>query len=958
MKLQFDSSQDYQLQAVKSVINLFEGQPLAKGDFELSFAMEGASITLTEKGVGNNLVLKEEQLLKNLQSVQRENRLVWKEKENKETWIDENESAFHISAKLAQSTYQKEVEENGILVKKDFAFPNFTIEMETGTGKTYTFLRTIYELNKVYGFKKFVIVVPSVAIREGTLKNLQITHDHFQSLYGNPPINYIMYDRGNLTALRNFATSNAIQILVINVDSFAKDSNVINTVRETGVKPMEYIQYTQPIVIIDEPQNFETDVRQQAITNLNPLCTLRYSATHRNFYNLIYSLNPVQAYDLGLVKQIEVDGITSESNYNAAFIHYKGFTKEKKGFKAKIVIYVNESGGVKQKEFKVETGQDLYELSNHRDIYKGFVLTTISRNEGSEGYIEFNNGEIIKEGEIKGGLNDDIMQYQIEQTVKHHFRKINKFKSAGIKVLSLFFIDRVANYRDYEEGNIKQGKFALWFEEAYKKYQKRYPDALPYSAEQVHNGYFSSDKTGGKGKDKKEIWIDSKEKNTQKDEDTYSLIMKDKERLLSLEEPLQFIFSHSALREGWDNPNVFQICTLNESKSELKKRQEIGRGLRLPVDSEGLRIQDKNINILTVIANETYEEFSKALQNEIQTETSIEFKGRVMNARAKAKITFPKELNAENYPLFYEIWDKISQKTRYSVEYSTVELIKCVVEEIKNNMPKTQRPMLESKMAAITITNEKVEGTLQEEQKRYTNTIKYQIPDVYSYIQSKIDITRSSIYQILKESGKCKELEVNPQMFLDNVITCIKNVLNTLLIRDIKYEPITGERYEMTLFDLKELEPYLSNLFPQKADNVKPLSKTLLQAIPFDEDTKMFKDEDAFLCVPIDSDSSPEKEFAKHCESDENIKFFFKLPRGFKIPTPIGDYRPDWAVVFENDSRIYFVAETKSTLDKQLLRGIENMKISCGKKHFALFKDLGVQYKQATTLNDVVRDYI
>lgn len=296
MKIQFEGNQSYQLEAVNAVVGLFEGQPLAKGVFETSFAMEGASIAFTEKGIGNNFVLTEEQLLSNVQAVQQKNGLP-------------------LSESLVPS-----LSDDG---KTSYTRLNFTVEMETGTGKTYTFLRTVYELNKVYGFKKFVIVVPSVAIREGAVKNLEITHEHFQALYGNPSINFLMYDSKNLTAMRNFATSNAIQVLVINIDSFTKDNNIINTVRETGVKPIEYIQATHPIGIVDEPQNMETDVRRAAIHNLAPLCTLRYSATHRNLYNLVYSLNPVQAYDLGLVKQIEVDGITSDSNYNAAFIEFK-----------------------------------------------------------------------------------------------------------------------------------------------------------------------------------------------------------------------------------------------------------------------------------------------------------------------------------------------------------------------------------------------------------------------------------------------------------------------------------------------------------------------------------------------------------------------------------------------------------------------------------------------------------
>jgi len=905
MKIQFDSSQDYQLAAIRSVVDIFEGQPLAKGDFELSFALEGSSLALTEKGVGNQLVLNEDQLLQNVRAIQEKNGII-------------------LSVALERCQYVKNPETG----ETAFIPLNFTVEMETGTGKTYAYLRTVYELNKVYGFKKFVIVVPSVAIREGTVKNLQITHDHFQDLYGNPPINYVMYESKNLAALRNFATSNAIQILVINIDSFTKDTNVINTVRETGVKRIEYIQATCPFVIVDEPQNMETDVRRAALHNLNPLCTLRYSATHRNLYNLVYNLNPVQAYDLGLVKQIEADGITADSNYNAAFVQLKKIERGKRTLKAKVSIYVNESSGVKQKDITLNLGDDLFQKSNGRDVYRdGFILNNIN---AEYGVIEFSGGAIVKEGESQGGLTDDVLKYQIERTVKWHFDKVKQLQPKRIKVLSLFFIDRVANYREYTaDGNPQKGKFAIWFEEAFTRYANQNQGLIPFTVEQVHNGYFSSNKKGA-GKEKKDVWIDSKEKNTKADEDTYSLIMQEKERLLSLEEPLQFIFSHSALREGWDNPNVFQICTLNESKSELKKRQEIGRGLRLPVDSMGVRVLDKRINVLTVVANETYEEFSEALQREIQEETSVAFKSRIKNARAKAQIQLSKELTLENFPLLFEIWEKIKHHTRYAVEYSTDELIKRTVTELRDFkfVPLTKRPMLEARTARLTYSEEGIEETLKDTGVKKSEEVRYLVPDVYGYIQSRVDVSRNTVYEILKQSNRLGELEINPQMFLDNVIGAIRRTLNSLLVEGVKYEQINGAYYEMRLFEYEEIEIYLTNLFMVSKQDKTP-----------------------FNYIPVDSDV--ESDFARDCEADENIKFFFKLPCGFKVPTPIGNYVPDWAVVFENDSRVYFVAETKGTLDRLLLREVERMKIDCGAKHFALFKPLGVEYKLAVTTRDL-----
>lgn len=910
MKLQFDSSQSYQLEAIQAVIDVFEGQPLAESDFQVTLAANRSGLAFTDTGIANQLVISEVQIIENIAKIQAKfndaNR--YADGDGKEKYFSYIEPTDDIKPVRT---------DNG----KELTRLNFTVEMETGTGKTYTFLRTIYELNKTYGFKKFVIVVPSVAIREGTIKNLSITHDHFQNLYGKPPINSILYDSSRLTELRNFATSNAIQILVINIDSFAKDTNIINTMRETGIKPIEYIQATNPIVIVDEPQNMETDIRKTAIHNLNPLCTLRYSATNKNFYNLIYNLNPVQAYDLGLVKQIEVDGITADNNYNAAFIDFKGIQQGKKTLKAKLGLYVDEGSGVKQKAFNVDIGQDLYELSGERDIYRdGFILNNVN---AEEGYIEFSGGLVMTLGEAQGGLNDDIAKFQIERTVKWHFEKLKKHRAKRIKILSLIFIDKVANYREYDEnGDPSKGKFALWFEEIFNSYASKplYKGLMTFTAEQVHDGYFSSDKKGV---------IKDTRGNTEADKDTYSLIMKNKEQLLNSDEPLQFIFSHSALREGWDNPNVFQICTLNETTSEMKKRQEIGRGLRLPVDSKGRRIQDKNVNVLTVIANETYEDFSRALQNEIEDETSVKFEGRIKNTRERKQITLTKELTPENCPLFFEIWDKIKQRTRYKVEFSTSGVIKKAVKKLKdkNQFPKARKPQIEANTARLQYKAEGIEGTLRDTGRTAANTEIYPIPDIFGYVQSQVDISRYTTYEVISQSERAEELLINPQMFLDNVVAAVKRTLNELLVEGIKYEKINGASYEMKLFEAQEIEAYLSNLF-----EVTREEKTI------------------YNYIEIDSNSTPERNFARDCEVDESVKFFFKLPRGFKIPTPLGTYNPDWAVIFENDQRVYFVVETKGTINKQQLREIEQLKIACGEEHF---KVLNVPYKLATSVKDL-----
>jgi len=532
---------------------LFEGQPLE--DSLLQSELSELDTYANIYSYGNRLVISEEQILINLQSIQTNNEI-------------------NVSAKL-----------DGM---------HFSVEMETGTGKTYVYLRSIYELNKMYGFKKFVVVVPSVAIREGVLKNLEITHEHFQTLYDNVPVNFQVYDSTKVSTLRGFATTNNIEVLVINIDSFAKDENIINKPNDklNGQKPVEFIQATHPIVIVDEPQNMETEKRIAAIENLKALCTLRYSATHRNQYNLTYSLNPVKAYDLGLVKQIEVDSIIEENAYNDAFVSVESITATKTKVTAKVSINSNENGGVKKKTITVKVGDDLYKLSNEREIYAdGYIIEEI---DAVNQCISISNGNLLYKGDSQGGLTDEVMKFQIRKTIEEHLKKEKSLNKLGIKVLSLFFIDKVANYRNYDStGNAVKGKFAEWFEEIYQEYISKpaFKELDKFPIGETHNGYFSQD---SKGK------VKDTSGETKADDDTYSLIMKDKEKLLGLDNSLRFIFSHSALREGWDNPNVFQICTLNETKSDIKKRQEIGRGLRLAVDQTGKRTYDQNINRLTV----------------------------------------------------------------------------------------------------------------------------------------------------------------------------------------------------------------------------------------------------------------------------------------------------------------------------------------------------------------------
>lgn len=883
MKLTFESNLSYQQEAIQAVANLFEGQTQEESDYQFSLKEQQSNLIA---GIGNRLILSEEQVLANLQKVQ---------------------------------------EQNDIPCSDTLKDMHFSVEMETGTGKTYVYLRTIYELNKKYGFKKFVIVVPSVPIREGVLKNLQITHEHFQTLYDNTPVRFYVYDRNKISQLRGFATGDNIEILVINIDSFAKDENVINKPNDklSGQEPIKFIQSVQPIVIVDEPQNMESEKRATAISNLNPLCTLRYSATHRNRYNLIYSLNPIKAYDLGLVKQIEVDSVLEENSLNGAFVALESITTAKTKITAKVLIDVNDKDGVKKKSVTVRAGSDLYALSNEREIYcNGYIVEEI---DAANGCITFSNGEILYQGQRKDDLNNEIMKFQIRRTVEEHLRKELKLNKQGIKVLSLFFIDRVANYRSYDaQGNVVDGKFAAWFEEIYNKliHKPTYQSLNKYS-DKIHNGYFSQDKKGR---------VKDTSGETQADDDTYNLIMKDKETLLDMNNPLRFIFSHTALREGWDNPNVFQICTLNETKSEIKKRQEIGRGLRLAVNQDGMRCYDRNINRLTVVANESYNDFAKALQNELQEDCGVDFSGRIKPKRDRVSVKYKKGFEAD--PLFLTIWEKLKAKTMYRVNYDTNILVEKASKEIKK-MPCINAPTVRSVKTEVVISDKGISAQYKGD-KISIHSSDYLIPDVLGYIQNRTELTRSTIMRILVKSERLDDLAINPQLFMDQVVDKIKRVLQELMIEGIEYHKIGNSAYEMRLFEEQELEIYLNDFTFKVPDTDKTI---------YDE------------YVPLDS--SVENTFARDCETSDQVKFYFKLPDWFKIPTPIGSYNPDWAVVFDDDKRVYFVAETKETgssiVDLDKLHPSERLKIRCGEAHFKQFE--GLEYRVTSKVSELIKEY-
>ena len=579
MKLKF-KNQDFQTDAVNAVVDLFAGQEKTHSTFSVE---DGASVSLFhDLGVGNALRIDAAAIAENMHLVQKRNLLPLTE---------------HAD------TMQ------------------FSIEMETGTGKTYVYTKTIFELHRRYGFTKFIIVVPSVAIREGVYKSFQITQEHFGLQYDNVPCRYFIYNSAKLSDVRQFATSSNIEIMIINIDAFKKAENIINQAQDKlgGETAMRFIQDTHPIVIIDEPQSVDnTPKAKEAIASLNPLCVLRYSATHREKLNLLYRLTPVDAYQMGLVKQIAVSSNQVSGGFNQPYVRLLSVSNEK-GFRARIELDIrNKSGIVQRKSLTVKPGDDLYLLSGQRELYEGYTVAGIDCTPGYE-HIEFGNTEEVALGKAIGDIDENVVKRaQIRRTIEAHLDKELRYMDKGIKVLSLFFIDKVDRYR-HEDGT--PGIYAKMFEEAYLELlakPKYAPIRERFSADvsKVHNGYFSQDKKG-RLKDTKG--------DTAADDDTYNTIMRDKEWLLSFDCPLRFIFSHSALKEGWDNPNVFQVCTLIEQKSAFTCRQKVGRGLRLCVNQDGERIEDKNINVLHVMANESFAEFAETLQREIEDDTGMKF---------------------------------------------------------------------------------------------------------------------------------------------------------------------------------------------------------------------------------------------------------------------------------------------------------------------------------------------
>ncbi|MGI5859016.1 MAG: type III restriction-modification system endonuclease [Tepidanaerobacteraceae bacterium] len=1002
MKIKF-KQQQFQIDAVKSVVDCFRGQLNKFSNFQLDTCRTKAETieqTNLFEGIGfknNPIELTETDVLKNIRKVQLRNGL-------------------KPSGRLAGKY-------------------NLTIEMETGTGKTYTYIRTMYELYRAYGWNKFIIVVPSIAIREGVYKSFQITQDHFMDLYGTK-IRYFIYNSKQLHKIDQFASDSSINAMIINSQAFnarGKDARrIYEELDDFGTRrPIDVIAQTNPILIIDEPQSVEGKKTKEALKLFKPLFTLRYSATHKEEYNKIYRLDALDAYNMKLVKKIKVKGISIKGSTGTnEYIYFEGINLSVKSKPvARIEFEVKQKTGIKRITRNVDEGFDLYTHSNYMEQYKGYRVSEIN---GYKNTISFTNGVTLYAGDVQGDISEgNLRRIQIRETIRSHFERETALYKKGIKVLTLFFIDEVAKYRQYDEnGNQVNGEYGEIFEEEYINILNEYITLFddPYvkylksiDVRDTHKGYFSIDKQGR--------MVDPKAKGKEKlsdDESAYDLIMKDKERLLSFNEPTRFIFSHSALREGWDNPNVFQICTLKHSDSIIRKRQEVGRGLRLCVDQKGDRIDGEtpgvnvhDLNVLTVMASESYESFAKGLQSEIAETLSdrpqkanVEFFLNIVvkNARGEellidenlantlhrsfiinmyvddndnltekyykdletGKVKLPEDVKdfkegviqlvgkifsegatplvensrAENIKKlevnenfkkkeFQELWNKINVKTAYYVDFDTEELIKnCIialdrdlrVSDITYQVKAGEMESISSKEELEKGEAFKVKETaMDKDYSAVTTTIRY---DLVGKLVDETKLTRKAIVNILKGIRPLTFylFRKSPEEFILKASRIINEQKAAMIIQHITYNTI-DEVFDANIFT----ENSLTGTIGKNAWEVKK-----------------------HIYDYVVTDSDVEKKFAQELDSSSEVCVYAKLPRGFFIPTPVGNYNPDWAIVFNEGKvrHIYFIAETKGKLEslKFGIRGIEEAKIHCAREHFKKISNSTVKY-------DVVDSY-
>jgi len=1006
MKFQFDATQQYQIDAVSAIADVFKGQQRKSVQYSVMIGGEDVGMLpgFDSFGghVGNVLGITETELRSNVREIQARNQIADAE----------------VNGELANWVINDPV--NGL----PRACPHFTVEMETGTGKTYVYLRTVMELAKKYGYRKFVVVVPSVAVREGTLKSIEQTKEHLLTLY-NEPVNSFVYDSKKVNRLREFASSDAVEIMVINIQAFVKgyeqspendsddSGNVIyrRSDKLAGKRPIDFVHAARPIVIIDEPQSVDsTDKAKEAIMQLNPLCTLRYSATHKDRYNLMYVLDPIRALQLKLVKQIVLGEVTGTDEGNDSLVRVEA-VDSKKNIRAKLAINVKQQGGVKEKEVWVENGDNLYVESNKLPVYEhGFDITEISTNPDNP-YIRLSNGRQVRLGQQIGGVRDSIWEQQIDKTVWHHFEKVLQCKNANLKVLSLFFIDKVAHYRVDPADRSKLGKFGQVFEESFKKWaaDERYKD-LPLSKlspEQVHEGYFSTDRNG---------FRDTKGE-TAADEDTYNLIMRDKERLLSAEVPLQFIFSHSALREGWDNPNVFQICTLNETNSVVKKRQEIGRGLRIPVDFDGKRVFDDSLNKLTVVVNESYEEFCLKLQTEYKDDAGVIFgkvtvqgiahvlrtadggdplltKDAAADLAQKIKDALLEAGVVDRFDLIQPTADPDALFARVKLPDGLEEIRPaiqdlCTGVQISSHV-KRARNLVSNKLKIEVLKSPEFRALWAKISPRTTymltfNTdafiekIIYRLKTMTPIAAPKVTIRDADVKMtqmgIVGNVINGKDIEIDMRMracqdilaYLQAETDLTRASLLKILIGSKRLKEFFVNPQVFLDCVAEAIQAEMGKLIVAQGGVTKGVqgikySKILMSGEPLRWETSEFSKEDQVdiensievqksIYERVVFDSKIEKNFAIAIDKRPDVLLFVKLPWWYKIDTPVGKYNPDWAIALKGGEVVYIVRETKGTtnLDK-LPFEMEKTKILSGMAHY---EEIGVSYKVVVHAADV-----
>ncbi|MBE8158188.1 MAG: DEAD/DEAH box helicase family protein [Betaproteobacteria bacterium] len=930
MKFQFDSEQEHQTRAVSAVVDIFSGQPYAPA--QQNFVGGGSLMPTVPVAPNNSLELGGAKLLANLRAVQA------RHNEYSDSKIEEDGELRKIIKEFGDS------ENNGIVAGQKVEFPNFSVEMETGTGKTYVFLRTIRELAENYGFIKFLIVAPSIAVRENILHSLNASAGHFAALY-KTPCNFLRYNSQKLNGVRAFAAADSPQIMVITLDSFRREETIMRRGDESlsGDMPLRIVQATRPILILDEPQNMASVLSVESLARLNPLFALRYSATHREPYNMAHRLSPAAAYRRGLVKKIQV-GEVSAANSSAPFVRAEKITRDSNGvFRVKITVNAHDPlHGMVAKTKTLMPHSDLggiARLPAYEDLYIDDINIT-------EKAVRLSDGRTVHEGEEIGGDGGEVMRGQIMLAIREHFQRQKTLKKRGVKVLSLFFIDKVDNY--LPEG----GKIRRMFEECFDELKTGYPEWRGVPAREAHRGYFAKSKKG----------------DSEQDVKAYDLIMRDKESLLTFaaagddeetrrKRQTAFIFSHSALREGWDNPNIMQICALRRGREGVRRRQEVGRGLRLAVNQKGERVRDEDANLLTVIAAESYAEYVRGYQEEIAEEyrAAIEEKAgkplAELTAEEREKLAEiygegiipppPRKLEKKTAratrliygadggvkinPEFRKLWKRIGQKTAYRVNIDNEKLIRNAVNRMRGE--NIASPEVRFQIGKIKVDGNDAFNAVSASGARKLIALKNRrpLPDVVSLILRMLRngapplmLTRKTVSEIFAHTVNESAVQ-NPNGYAAAAARVIREEMEEFMADGVEYEKIENAFYEWEQHFMEEEHEITSSVIA----DMKESGKT-----PY---------------TLISCDSGLEKEFAEGLRERGDIKMFVKLPRRFTVPTPVGDYNPDWAVLMADEDggeHLYFVAETKGAVGQDGavrwsgLRGTEGKKIKCAARHF------------------------